>query len=196
MQNGLPVEYLVSQFIGKRGARFRVDYSYTGGYGPNSYEERSFVLGKLIEFDREQGILVFESEHMGTVSTEHFPILSEKVTKVSFQNENGGSGDIPASDRLVTLNHNEPDYLELVDAVDQAEEIIRSTNEDYGGEKEQLLSEISLGKQLLKSLRVRVLAVTALLLAPIYTAYQSALSEAAKPVLLEVIGKIKVFFGL
>ncbi|MCH8001499.1 MAG: cell division protein ZapA [Proteobacteria bacterium] len=74
---------------------------------------------------------------------------------------------VPASDRIVTLNHNSPDYREAIKAIGQVTETIAADNE-YGAEapeeKEALLGALKSGRLLLSATQVRVSAVRATLL--------------------------------
>jgi hypothetical protein len=74
---------------------------------------------------------------------------------------------VPASDRIVALDHNSQTYQETVRSLDQVIEEVRRKN-DLGdvdpSEKERVLTELSLGRKLLESAKVRVAAAGALLL--------------------------------
>src|SRR6185437_9536107 len=71
---------------------------------------------------------------------------------------------VPASDRIVTLNHNSDAYKETVETLDKLEDAVEQAN-DYpdAEDKEQRLAELSAGKRLLSSARVRVAAAVAVL---------------------------------
>jgi len=75
---------------------------------------------------------------------------------------------IPASDRIVRIDHNSQSYNAAIEAVDRLEELIRQAN-DYEDleDKEQRLAEISAGRRLLQAVRVRVAAAAQALAAPI-----------------------------
>lgn len=96
----------------------------------------------------------------------------------------------PASDRYVELDHNSREYQEATEAVERVIERVRSDNE-YSAtdpeDKEQRLAELEAGSTLLKSVRVRVTAVTAVLLSPLmYLAAKfldTAVGEAASAAL-------------
>jgi hypothetical protein len=72
---------------------------------------------------------------------------------------------IPAADRYVTLDHNSPTYRNADESLKNALDAVRSSN-DYPDleDKEQRIAELSAGRALLQSARVRVAAVTAFLL--------------------------------
>ncbi len=76
--------------------------------------------------------------------------------------------DIPASDRVVTVNDNSPGYRETVDALEKLEQSLIEVN-DYPNteDKEQRIAEISAGRRLLRSTRVRIGALVAVLGPPL-----------------------------
>lgn len=77
-------------------------------------------------------------------------------------------GEIPASDRIVRLDHNSPSYQEAIEAVDRLEELVRQTNDyDDTEDKGQRVAELSAGRRLLQAVQVRVVAVAQVLAAPI-----------------------------
>ncbi len=71
---------------------------------------------------------------------------------------------IPASDRLVSLDHNSPEFASTMEAIDNLERALTEAN-DYpdAEDKEQRIAEISAVGRLFKSGRVRVLAVATIL---------------------------------
>lgn len=69
------------------------------------------------------------------------------------------SGDVPASDRVVTLDHNSPDYTNINKALEDAEVAITQSNSFPDPvEKEQLVAEVSAGRRLLRASQVRLQA--------------------------------------
>lgn len=72
--------------------------------------------------------------------------------------------DAPASDRVVTLDHNSAAYREAIDALERAERSVEQTNDYEDAEdKEQRIAELSAGRRLLKSTRVRIAAALTVL---------------------------------
>jgi len=70
----------------------------------------------------------------------------------------------PAADRTVPLNHNNPDYREMIGAADELERTIAEANDfESVEEKGQRVAEVSATKRLLQAARVRVAAVIELL---------------------------------
>jgi hypothetical protein len=102
----------------------------------------------------------------------------------------------PAADRVVQLDHNSQEYINAVEKLDEATEAIRKSNEPVSYDKEQVLAELSLGKRLLQSTKVRVAAVAILLLSPLYAAYQEAATAALKPTIHAAIEALKALVGL
>lgn len=77
-------------------------------------------------------------------------------------------GDIPASDRLVRLDHNSPKYKDAINALEVLERVLREAN-DYPDleDKEQKIAEVSATQRILQAVRVRVGAVLAVAKAPL-----------------------------
>jgi hypothetical protein len=75
---------------------------------------------------------------------------------------------VPASDRVVLLDHNSASYKELVDALGKLERAVRDLN-DYPDPKlkEQHIAEICAGQELLKPRYTRIAAVWGVLRAPL-----------------------------
>jgi hypothetical protein len=72
--------------------------------------------------------------------------------------------NIPASDRVVTLDHNSPDYKSLVTSLEKLETALQTTNDfPEDSDKEQRIAELSAGRRLLQSLRVHAGAAMAVL---------------------------------
>ena len=108
--------------------------------------------------------------------------------------------NVPASDRIVTLNDNSADYREAIAAIGRVTKAIAADNE-YGAEapeeKEALLGTLKAGRQLLSATEVRVSAVRATLLPALqYIADNfakgavAALGAAAVAAVLKLLGAI------
>jgi hypothetical protein len=75
---------------------------------------------------------------------------------------------IPASDRIVRLDHNDPRYKSVVEALETLEHVIRDSNlYDDPEEKEMHLAEISAGRRLFESTKVRVAAIVTIVGGPL-----------------------------
>jgi hypothetical protein len=81
--------------------------------------------------------------------------------------ENRAEG-APAADRIVPLNHNEPAYQEAMEALEKLEKAIVEANDYPNAEdKDQRVAEVSATRRLLQSARVRVGAVTGIIVSTI-----------------------------
>ena len=78
--------------------------------------------------------------------------------------------DIPASDRIVALDHNSPDYKNTVEAVDAVINAVAGDNE-YGDstpdEKETVVTALRAGRKFLDAAEARVSALKAMLISPL-----------------------------
>jgi hypothetical protein len=84
---------------------------------------------------------------------------------------------IPASDRVVTVNHNSKEYADADEAMAKLEKAIHEANDfDDPLEKEQREAEVSAARRLLKAARVRVSALVELL-KPLVTQYATKLKD-------------------
>ena len=64
---------------------------------------------------------------------------------------------VPASDRIVRLDHNSPAYQDAVNALDKLEHTLRTANDyDDVEDKEQRIAEVSAARRMLDAARVRV----------------------------------------
>lgn len=76
--------------------------------------------------------------------------------------------DIPASDRVVRLDHNDPKYKEVMNALETLERALKESNDyDDSEDKEQKIAEVSAGQRLLRSVKVRIVALVAVLSTPL-----------------------------
>lgn len=81
-----------------------------------------------------------------------------------------GDIGVPASDRYVELNHNNPEYKDAINTLDK---VIQEFGEDHhldnelGREKPALMRALEGGRELLNDTRVRVHAVLTLVIAPL-----------------------------
>lgn len=91
--------------------------------------------------------------------------LSRTLQKIDlFEPPAVDEADIPASDRVVTLDHNSAPYRELIDALERLETAIARVNDYPAPEmQERQATEIAAGKRLLSAHRVRLSAVWAVL---------------------------------
>jgi len=113
-----------------------------------------------------------------------------------FANIGSGLVEAPASDRTVPLNHNSETYKDAIEKVEVAAEAIHGFNGETGYDSEELVGELAAARTLFKSPKVRIGAVLAIALTPLYTAYNDVGAEALKPVVLTAIEAVKLLFGL
>ena len=72
------------------------------------------------------------------------------------------ASDVPAADRIVTLDHNSRGYTETVDSLSQVLDVVQRSNEIGAEEpdtRERVVAELDAGKRLLKATQVRAQAV-------------------------------------
>jgi hypothetical protein len=96
------------------------------------------------------------------------PLARDSRRRIAHAAEARESVEVPASDRIVPLDHNSVSYEEAVRAVDWLEELVRQANDyDDVEEKDQGIAELSAGRRLLQAVRVRIAAVAQVLAAPV-----------------------------
>lgn len=77
----------------------------------------------------------------------------------------GADADVvPASDRIVRLDHNQPDYVATIDAIEEAENAAVVSNEILPEDRERIKFELDAGILLLKASSVRLAAIEAVLI--------------------------------
>lgn len=91
-------------------------------------------------------------------------LLRNRARPIADDEELGAELALPASDRTVTLDHNQPEYTVAVDALDSAERAVQESNDyDDVDDKEQRMAEINAGRQLLRATRARADALIAVI---------------------------------
>lgn len=83
----------------------------------------------------------------------------------------------PASDRVVSVDHNKPEYQQAVASLDKLIKTIKEAN-DYSDvdEKEQQVAEVSAARQLMEAGRVRIEALVTLL-KPVVAQYAKGVKD-------------------
>ena len=104
--------------------------------------------------------------------------------------------EIPASNRLVTIDHNSKEYEGLVKQTELASENIRTSNSIEEEKRSWIRDHLQVGLELIKKHKVLTAAISALLLEPLLDAYHSITEEPAKAAILSAIELIKSFFGI
>ena len=105
-------------------------------------------------------------------------------------------GTIPASNRLVTINHNSPEFVEMVSVTEQASESIRSSNSIDEHTRGWIREHLAAGLSLIKKHTILATAASALLLQPLINAYEAVTEEPAKQAILLAINAVRAFFGI
>ena len=165
------------------GDYYRLSYEkYVGwkkSYLANSdVAKRSSVIGPRFLRD------AFNAHYNGP--SVHDLAVDEVVTEVP---------SVPASDRLVTVAHNSPEYEDLVQRTETASEAIRSSNSIDEEERGWIRTHISAGLEFIKNKKILAGAVSALLLEPLLSAYDAVAEEPAKQAILTAIQAVRSFFG-
>ena len=123
-------------------------------------KEGKHVASKDIESDKESA-----APPVGSPRNKDGPLFDS--TGAFFTLGSSTLGEAPASDRVVTLDHNSAEYKVAVDAVDAVIDAVRGDNE-YGDrareEKEAVVAALKNGRRLLDSVKVRVSVIQATLL--------------------------------
>lgn len=103
----------------------------------------------------------------------------------------------PASDRLVSIDHNSKQTVEVLDLTEAANEAIRGSNslddEQRGWIREHILAGVEFIRRHKKMLAG---AVDVLLLKPLRAAYEAVAEAPAKEAILAAINAIRSMFGL
>jgi DNA end-binding protein Ku len=104
---------------------------------------------------------------------------------------------VPASDRMVRLDHNSPKYLDAVGALQELETALNETNlyEDPE-EKEQHVAQVSAARRLLQSTKVRVIAVSTLLSPVVVAIVQKFFDTTLGKVAAKVIDTVWPLLGM
>jgi len=71
--------------------------------------------------------------------------------------------DIPASDRIVKINHNAPEYQEIIEKLEELENSIRKSNSIENEDKDRLQAELKAGEGILKGKTARIEVIKTLL---------------------------------
>jgi hypothetical protein len=119
------------------------------------------VLGKMYLPGSGQNV----NESSRVFINQYFrPMTKELIRHLRRVGEQQLKAEVPASDRVVSLNHNSEQYAETVDAAEQLETAIQQAN-DFPDieEKEQRVAEVSAVRRLLQAARVRIEPVISLL---------------------------------
>jgi hypothetical protein len=110
-------------------------------------------MGRGVDVDEQ--IRLFEDQVFRPMARDLRRFLEERLAETS-------EAEVPASDRVVRLDHNSPKYIGAKEALETLERLLQETN-DYPDpeDKEQKIAEISAARRLLQAVRVRVKAILA-----------------------------------
>lgn len=77
--------------------------------------------------------------------------------------DRGEQREIPASDRIVKINHNAPEYQEIIEKLEELEASIRKSNSIENEDKDRLQAELKAGEGILKGKTARIEVIKTLL---------------------------------
>lgn len=103
---------------------------------------------------------------------------------------------VPASDRLVTINHNAPQIIELTELLSNIEEDIRGRNDIDPGIRSVALSELRASKEILEADSARVGVIQTLVLGCLIWIGTQIAEYAASSLLTGAETLIKAYFGV
>jgi hypothetical protein len=101
---------------------------------------------------------------------------------------------VPASDRVVTLDDNAPDYKQSMEVLAQTIEAVRVDNQ--AEDREERLAELEAGKRLLQAPRARLEAIRATLIAALKDLMKETRSEAIKTLAKAALAAFVALFHL
>ncbi|WP_409743876.1 hypothetical protein [Ferrovibrio sp.] len=128
---------------------------------------RKFSTGDISPFDFCTNFLYSDNNFsvmISDINMQIFEPFSRDLIKYLIRNQANNSGDIPASDRSVAIDHNSQQYHEAVTALSEVENLVRESNEISPDDREMRTAEIIAGKTLLGAVRVRLSAIVPVLL--------------------------------
>lgn len=103
---------------------------------------------------------------------------------------------LPASNRQVQLDHNSRSYIDANEMLGAAYDAVRGFNGDTSYDKEVLTGELDAAKTLFSGTKVSIGAVLAVVLAPLFTAYNDVGAEVLRPIIKAAIEAIKTLIGI
>lgn len=92
------------------------------------------------------------------INTDLFEPFARDLLKDIVRSHNEGAVAVPASDRIVRLDHNSASYAEAVDKLSQVKDWANRSNELAAAdpaEKERVIAEVEAGERLLRAVQVR-----------------------------------------
>lgn len=103
--------------------------------------------------------------------------------------------EIPASDRIVKINHNAPEYQEFMDDLKTLGENIRDSNSIGEVEKDRLQAELRAGTNILEGKTARLQAITAVLFPVLTYIVMQFVDTAAGQLAAHLLTLLRQFIG-
>lgn len=134
------------------------------------WENFRFLQKKYLEINREQGTLegLLEQDYLS-----EFENVSQNLRQIFIrcldltdtdQNvDRDEQHEIQASDRIVKINHNAPEYQEIIEKLEELENSIRKSNSIENEDKDRLQAELKAGEGILKGKTARIEVIKTLL---------------------------------
>ena len=112
------------------------------------------------------------------------------------ESDKAGLAMIPASDRVVTINHNGAEEREVIRGVEDAVEAVRQSNTILPADRGWIGSQLESGLGLLKTAKDLTLsAIRSMLLAPLGAALKSVSEEKLKEIIQQAITLLRNWLG-
>lgn len=131
---------------------------------------RHFTFGEQEWSDFSSNFLWSGSRYedmIAEINSQIFEPFTRRLLKEFLRAANASAEEIPAADRLVTLDHNSSAYQSAVTSLDEVTKATVGSNElgsNVPTEKERVVAELEAGRHLLKARQIRVQAALQLLL--------------------------------
>ncbi len=91
---------------------------------------------------------------MSSIDTSTQPTASTAITTATTYDDLAGADLVPAADRMVTIGHNNPEYIDVVAGVDALISAVAGSNELRADDRDRLSAELRAGRELLNLVRV------------------------------------------
>jgi len=133
------------------------------------------------------------------INIQYFEPFANNLLRYIERNAGSVESYIPASDRIVSVDHNSAAFQDIRNSLDELEQQILQSNEIGSTEpesRERVAAEIGAGARLLQATKARISAITELLIPPLrWLASTFAKSTVGKIASL-LITAIATFFGI
>lgn len=109
------------------------------------------------------------------------------------------SANVPASDRIVAIDHNSPDYRQAETHLETLERTVQSSNAlgaESPEERDRVVAEISATRRLLKAARARIDAVWALVVPALKWIGSKITDNVVQIAITAVIAALAAIFGV